>query len=234
MKMAKSDPVKLPSEGLVLTRKRKKWKFAHFDTWPNCFSHLRGSDPRRTRQGIETYLGRKVFVLEIAAGNAQFSLELASRNPEKSYIAIDVKSDRLYFAAKKAQIEGITNIAFLKTHVNEVENIFKPSSIEEIWLTFPDPFPKKRSSKHRLTHPHFLQIYQKVLAKNAPLRFKTDNHNLFLWSLEQFVAEKWSFSELSFDLHESDLPDDYKIKTYYEERYTKEGLPINLATLVKK
>ncbi len=217
----------------IITRKRKKYKFAHFDSFANCFSHAKGADPTTTRKHVFTYLDKtKPLILEIAAGNAQFSLVLAKKYPSKNFIAIDIKSDRLYTSAKRALEEDVQNIIFLRTHMYEVDQIFKKDTIDEIWLTFPDPFPRARSAKHRLTHPSFLKRYATILKKQGSLKFKTDNHNLFLWSLEQFVTQKWQCNELSFDLHESNLPADYKIKTHYEERFTKEGIPINFCTIL--
>lgn len=218
---------------LIITRKRKKYKFANFDSFENCFSHSREDDGTKTNASLMEYLGEKPLVLEIAAGNAQFSLQLAKENPNYNFIAIDIKSDRLYTSAKQAVQEGITNIAFLRTHMNELEEIFKSGTVETIWLTFPDPHPKKRSAKHRLTHNSFLRQYRSILKDTGSLKFKTDNLALFHWSLEQFIADKWHISELTFDLHESNLPQQYKIKTYYEEKFTKQGIPINFITLEK-
>lgn len=222
-----------PFSHLVITRKRKKYKFANFESFENSFSHTRGEDGIKTWQKLKQYLGDKPLILELAAGNAQFSLELAKQNPNYNYIAIDIKSDRLYSGAKQALREGVKNIAFLRTHMNELEEVFKPGSIEVIWLTFPDPHPKKRSAKHRLTHDSYLRKYRNILSDTGKLKFKTDNHDLFLWSLEQFVAKKWQVLELSFDLHESNLPDEYKIKTHYEERFLKQDLKINYCTTSK-
>lgn len=222
----------LEADGLFITRKRKKWKFAHFDSYQNCFSLNRGQDPSSVIQQLDGYLPEnKKLILELAAGNAQFSLELARKYPDINFIAIDIKSDRLYTSAKKALEEGIGNIAFLRTHLNELTKLFSENSVDDIWLTFPDPFPRDRSAKHRLTHDSFLRQYRTLLKQSGALRFKTDNRDLFLWSLEQFVAYKWHITELSFDLHESDLPDDYKINTYYEQRYLKEGKPINYCSI---
>ncbi len=231
----------LDTEGLVITRKRKKWKFAHFNAWSNCFELQKNTDPLIIRRQLKAFftplqgatLQQRRLILELAAGGAEFSLQLARQNPKHNFIAVDVKSDRLYSGAKTALETGITNIAFLRTHMNELAGIFAEYSVDEIWLTFPDPFARKRSAKHRLTHPHFLALYKQALKKPGLLKFKTDNRELFLWSLEQFVAEKWQLKELSFDLHESDLPDEYKTKTYYEQRYTKEGALINFASLTK-
>lgn len=171
------------------------------------------------------------MVLEVAAGNAQFSLELARRYPQNDYIALDIKSDRLYTSAKAALNEGVNNIIFVRAHMNDLPELFEHGSVDEIWLTFPDPFPRDRSAKHRLTHQSFLQKYRTILNDKGVLRFKTDNRELFLWSLEQFVDQKWHITELSFDLHETDLPDDYKINTYYEQRYLRENKSINYCSI---
>lgn len=222
----------LSNNNLYITRKRKKWKFAHFDSYANCFTHSRGGDGEYTYQQLQLYLKQSPTVVELAAGNAQFSLELARRYPEKSFVAVDIKSDRLYTSAKKALEDGVGNIAFVRAHMNDLATIFPKHSIEELWLTFPDPHPKKRSAKHRLTARSFLQQYRAVMKQTGVLKFKTDNRELFSWSLEQFVAEGWWITELSFDLHESPLSDDYKIKTYYEERFTAQGIVTNYCAVV--
>lgn len=229
----------LPNDGLYITRKRKKWKFAHFDSYQNCFSLSRNEDPKTLRKQLDNYfqvqyLESRPVVLELAAGTAELSLELAKRYPEKNFVAIDIKSDRLYTSAKKALAEKINNIAFIRMHINELGQLFGKNSVDEVWLTFPDPYPKKRSAKHRLTHQTFLQLYRNILKDTGTLKFKTDNRDLFLWSLEQFMAEKWEFDELSFDLHESNFPDEYKIKTAYERKFTAKDIPINFVALTKK
>lgn len=224
---AKSDPF----AHLIISRKRKQYKFAHFDSYPNCFAFARGDDPVQIRSGLGSWTNSsKPVVLEIAAGNAQFSLELARRHPDVNFIAADIKSDRLYTSAKQALAEDIGNIAFVRINMLEIDKIFEPSSLGTIWLTFPDPFSRKRSVRRRLTHPQFLSIYSKLLDGSGQLKFKTDSRELFMWSLEQFVAQEWRLSELSFDLHESELPDDYKVMTHYEQRFTQEGIPINLVS----
>ncbi len=228
----------IDTTGLFITRKRKLWKFAHFDSYPNCFSHARKDDGQRTYENLLSYLpnledGKRQLVLEIAAGNAQFSLQLAKKYPEVNFVAADIKSDRLYTSAKQALEEGVENIAFVRMSINEVENVFPENSVETLWLTFPDPFMRKRSIRRRLSHPLFLRQYLKLLSKTGKLKFKTDNRDLFLWSLEQLVAEKWRFEELTFDLHESDLSEDYKIMTYYEKKFMAEGFSINFCSVVQ-
>lgn len=214
----------------IITRKRKKYKFAWFDSLENSFWFARGGDANKFKQDLNNFFIKKQpLILEIAAGNAQFSLELAKRNKNCNFVAIDIKSDRLYTSSKQAFKEKVGNIAFVRTHINELPKIFEPQSVKTIWLTFPDPHPKKRNIKHRLTHPKFLRQYRNLLQKDGELKYKTDNLDLFHWSLEQFVAENWHIKKLSFDLHESNLPEDYKIKTHYETKFFDQGLNINYA-----
>jgi len=213
--MKQSETVE-PSD-FIIARKRKKYKFAHFANAPNCFEAEEFTLPTSEKRPV---------VLEIGAGTGLFSLELARRHPERFYIATDVKADRLQAGARAALEDSVDNIVFVRVHTESLPRLLRPGSISEIWLTFSDPFPKKRYAKHRLTHSRFLELYSQLLVKTGTLHQKTDNHALFDWSLEQFVASHWRITELSYDLHESDLSDDYKVMTTFEQKYSGEGLPI--------
>jgi len=175
------------AEQLFITRKRKKWKFAHFDQWDNC---LQASevDPK---QWANYFTKQQPLIVEIGAGTADLSVGLARQNQNCNFVAIDVKSDRLYKGAKVALHEKLTNIVFVRAQLRQMSELFLPESIDELWITFPDPFPRDKQAKHRLTHSKFLEMYGKLLKPGGVLRFKTDNRELFLWSLEQLVAEGW-------------------------------------------
>ena len=217
------------TEQLFVVRKRKRWKFAHFDQWPNCFQADEVSP-----DFWPTYFGAiRPLTVEIGAGAADLSLGLARRSSARNFVAADVKSDRLYTGAKAALSESLENVAFVRTQLREMEQLFAPHSIQELWMTFPDPFPRQKQAKHRLTHPKFLEIYTKLLTSDGVLRFKTDNRELFLWSLKQLVAQGWRLRELSFDLHQSDLPDDCKITTHFERKYQEKGVAINYVSAVR-
>lgn len=223
-----------PFKHLIISRKRKKYKFAHFDSYDNCFNFFSRDGVVSDSEKLWDYLGAHgELVVELAAGNGQFSLELARRYPSKRFVAIDIKSDRLYSSARKAVAEGVTNVAFVRLQIRDLLNLLTKESVDTLWVTFPDPHPKKRSAKHRLTHKVFLQYYRKILKETGSLHFKTDNLPLFQWSLEQFITDKWQLTELCFDLHESDLSDDYKIKTYYEEMFISQGIATNYCTATK-
>lgn len=200
----------------IITRKRKLYKFALFNNSSICFEFEEWSQEHQT-----------VHNLEIGAGTGLFSENLAKINPEKNFVAVDVKADRLIQGAKQAESDGLKNIRFLRARADQLTQAFSKNSVKYLWVTFPDPYPKKRNSGRRLTHPTFLKIYQELLAEDGALYFKTDATELFKWSLEQLVAEGWQIQRLTFDLHESDLNENYKVMTTYEKRFVGEGLKIN-------
>jgi tRNA (guanine-N7-)-methyltransferase len=216
----------MDTDKLFITRKRKKWKFAHFDQWENCFQ----ASNVTPELWVSYFPKKQPLVVEVGAGSADLSLGLARIDVNHNFIAVDIKSDRLYTGAKLALKENMSNLAFVRAQLRQMSELFAPRSIDELWVTFPDPFPRDKQAKHRLTHSNFLKIYRTLLTPNGVLRLKTDNRELFLWSLEQLVAAGWHITELSFDLHESQLPDAYKITTYYERKFMAQGLPINYVT----
>lgn len=210
----------LNPDDFVIVRKRKKYKFAKFHNAENCFEFDEWRDFYQQRQP-------SVSRLEIGAGTGLFSVELAARYPDKLFAAIDVKADRLQKGAYIALEKGLDNIYFIRARADQIGDLFALSTLVNIWVTFPDPFPKKRAAGRRLTHPYFLRRYAQLLQPGGELLFKHDDRDFFCWSLEQLVAEKWQITELSFDLHESFLDDEYKIMTTYEQRWLNEGKAIN-------
>lgn len=209
---------KLNPDDFVIARKRKKYKFAKFHNAENCFEF----DELIKGQSLE-----KVDVVELGAGTGLFSIELATRHPDRQFVAVDVKADRLQKGAYEALERGISNVRFVRARADQIEELFGAQSLEALWLTFPDPFPRERSARRRMTHPIYLERYAKLLKPSGAFYLKHDNRDFFHWSLEQLVAKRWCIEELGFDLHESDLSDDYKIKTTYEKRWLKEGLTTN-------
>jgi tRNA (guanine-N7-)-methyltransferase len=202
----------LNPEDYIITRKRKKYKFALFANSPLCFE-------------AEEWTGQApAEIVELAAGTGLFGVALA-QSTGKQTLAVDVKADRLQTGARRATEESMTNMRFLRARIeDQLADLLQPATVEHLWITFPDPFPKKRAAKNRLTHPKFLALYQQLLGANGALYFKTDSHDLFTWSLERLVQDGWTITELSFDLHDSPLPADYKVMTTYERRFTAEGL----------
>ena len=214
----------LNPDDFVVARRRKKYKFAKFHNAKNCFE-------------FEEWQKQTVDVVELGAGTGLFCVELASRHPDKRFVAIDVKADRLQKGAYAAFERGISNVQFVRARADQITELFDKHSLEALWLTFPDPFPRVRSARRRMTHPIYLEKYAILLRKGLTLNrgeksesmfnglcLKHDDDDFFQWSLEQLVEQGWCIDELSFDLHDSNLPDDYKVQTTYEVRWLNEGL----------
>lgn len=228
----------------IITRKRKKYRFALFARSPLCFELDEWRNSRlpclfRVRPGANSGTTEKVLqdgpgaswgqaepvkiTVEVGAGTGLFSVELAERHPDQLFIAVDVKGDRLQKGAREAEARGFTNIFFVRARADQLSEIVEEHSVTAIWLTFPDPFPKKRSANRRLTSDTYLSTYTNMLKRKGSLCLKHDNIDFFTWSLEQLVSAGWLLHELSFDLHSSNLPESYKIKTSYEPRWLEEG-----------
>lgn len=198
----------------IITRKRKKYKFALFANSTLCFE-------------IEEWPSHLIDEVEMGAGTGLFSVELATLYSERKFLALDIKADRLQKGAREAEARGLQNIWFVRARADQLAEIVEPNSLASIWLTFPDPYPKKRSTGRRLTHANFLKIYRQTLSFDGCLQFKHDNLSFFCWSLEQLVTDKWQIDELSFDLHNSSKEDYTKIMTTYEKRWVDQGATIN-------
>lgn len=162
--------------------------------------------------------------LEIGCGKGAFIIELAKRNPDINYIAIE-KTPNVIVTGAEALIEsGINNVRFCLGQAEYLLHLFRPHTIDRLYLNFSCPFPKESYAKHRLTHTRFLEIYREVLKSGAEIHQKTDNRRLFEFSIEHFSANGFVMKNVSLDLHNSGF--EGNIMTEYETRFTNMGLPI--------
>ena len=162
---------------------------------------------------------------ELACGRGEYSIGLAKLFPERNYIGVDVKGDRLWKGSTLAVEGNINNVGFLRTHMLVIENFFEPGELDEIWLTFPDPRPRKRDIKRRLTNSRYLDIYKYILKPEGQFRFKTDNTPLFEYTLEELSLRNDIVDlVVTHDLYNSELRHEgFDIKTRYEEMFTAKG-----------
>ena len=175
---------------------------------------------------------KKVFadqlpiVLELGCGKGEYTLGLARIFPNRNHIGVDIKGDRLWVGSGVALREDIQNAAFLRTQIQFLEHFFLKGEIDEIWITFPDPRPKQKDEKRRLTSPKLLGIYQNLLKEDGWLKFKTDNTGLFNYTQELITQNKIRVKNLFFtrDLYNSEyLNDHHEIKTKYERKFASLG-----------
>jgi tRNA (guanine-N7-)-methyltransferase len=157
------------------------------------------------------------ITVELACGRGEYTTGLARLFPDRNYIGVDIKGDRIWKGSTIAIEQGLTNVGFLRTHISHIEFFFEPGEIDELWITFPDPRPKKRDIKRRLTSPGYLASFKRLLKPGGFLRLKTDNTGLFDYSMEQLnLRTDLDDFRQTDDLYSSDLrPECFDIKTRY-------------------
>jgi len=166
------------------------------------------------------------IIVDLGCGKGEYTIELARRFEEKNYIGIDIKGARIWKGAKQALDENINNAAFIRTRVELINSFFDSNEIDEIWLLFPDPQPKKK--KKRLTSGKFLNLYKKILRTDGIVHLKTDSDLLYLYTLEIAKYNNLKVECFTDDLYNSNLIDDsLSIKTYYENQFLEQGSNIN-------
>jgi tRNA (guanine-N7-)-methyltransferase len=191
--------------------------------FPNVFSN----ENENAEELLDYYFGNgEPFTLEIGCGHGDYSIELAKMYPERNFIGIDYKGDRIYAAAEKAIGLNIKNAAFLLSGAEKLSDIFSKGKVEEIFIPFPDPHYPRKSFK-RLVAKIFLNIYKNIVTENAKGHFKTDDEELYNYTLNILKAENCKIYFSTSNLYAEKGLDHYlTIKTKYEMRYINEGREI--------
>jgi tRNA (guanine-N7-)-methyltransferase len=214
--------------------KRKLKKFAEVSTFPNCFflsfedSKAEGL-PLKGKWNNEYFRNENPIVLELGCGKGEYTVGLAKRFPDKNFIGVDIKGNRIWTGAKEAIESGLNNVAFIRTRIDFIEACFALGEVSEIWITFPDPQPLKTTARQRLTHMIFLQRYRRILKKGGIINLKTDSE--FFYNFSREVVAENAFLELDAtnDLYGSPEKREEAlttIKTYYEQLFSKKGFRI--------
>ncbi|MDE5780812.1 MAG: tRNA (guanosine(46)-N7)-methyltransferase TrmB [Lachnospiraceae bacterium] len=164
--------------------------------------------------------------IEIGMGKGRFITELAVMHPEINFIGIEKYSSVLVRAVDKRKELDINNLMFVRMDAEYIENVFAENEVSKIYLNFSDPWPKDRHAKRRLTSRQFLARYDKILKRDGTIEFKTDNRDLFDFSMEEVPAAGWSVIEYTYNLHDSQMAVG-NIMTEYEERFSSMGNPIH-------
>ena len=171
--------------------------------------------------------------LEIGCGKGTFVCEMAKRHPECFFVAVEKVPDVVLLAMEKAKTAELSNVVFVNGDASTLTEAFAEGELDEIYLNFSDPWPKKGHAKRRLTHRNFLAVYNKILSDNGALFFKTDNRPLFDFSLEEMTEFGLKLSDITFDLHNSPYEAD-NIHTEYENTFSARGYTINRVVARKK
>jgi len=219
-----------------MSKRNKLQKFAELLIFPNVYENYDASDPklvglhgaevqRKGQWRSQHFENENSIVLELACGRGEYTLALARRYPQRNFIGVDIKGARIWKGAKIALEEDLHNVAFLRTRIEQITYFFAENEVDEIWITFPDPFPRKSKANRRLTSPNFLNAYRKILKKDGLMHLKTDAPTLFNYTLETLKADE--HCEILYqnpDIYAAELPlEELEVKTYYEKMHLRAG-----------
>lgn len=219
--------------------KAKMFKINSVATFPNVFQNPHFTNPKlinskgeevelKGKWRNEVFKNNNPLVLELACGKGDYTLALAEKYPDKNFVGVDIKGARIYTGAKNALEKKMANVAFARMKIENITNFFAEGEVDEIWITFPDPFPKKGDAKRRLTAPLFLKRYATICKPNALVNFKTDDLPLFHFTKE--MAEQAGFPLLYYKENIYAAPLDFEelnIQTFYEKSHLASGRTIN-------
>lgn len=192
---------------------KKLIRFAELKTFPNVLQF-----PENMKGGWAGFFANNnPIILELACGKGEYTIGLAQLFPNKNFIGIDLKGNRIWVGAKKALQLNLHNTAFLRTQIDSLDIYFAESEVSEIWITFPDPQLRTGKAKKRLTHPKFLRLYKQILTPGGYVHLKTDSPVLYKFT--KLVIERYNCQVLEDKPHlycDSNLTEELKIKTHYE------------------
>jgi tRNA (guanine-N7-)-methyltransferase len=194
----------------------------------NANYHLKG------KWDTEVFKNSHPIVLELGCGKGEYSVGLAKHFPNKNFIGLDIKGNRIWKGAKEAFEKNMNNVVFIRTRIDFITSLFDENEVDEIWITFPDPQPKDRLARKRLTSPLFIERYKQILKPNGIIHLKTDHEGFFRYTLEEIEAHNYHLIEHTFNLYGEKIADlDEKtrnilsIKTFYENLFSQKGHSIH-------
>jgi tRNA (guanine-N7-)-methyltransferase len=207
--------------------KDKLRRFAEIETFSNVLQ-LDAGKPYKGEWSKSFFKNDNPVVLELACGKGEYTVNLAVMFPDKNFIGIDYKGNRIWRGAKTAIEDGVNNVAFIRMQIETLTEFFAKGEVDEIWITFPDPQPQLSREKKRLTSPRFLNMYIEVLKPGGCVNLKTDNDDFYSYTAEKIKELRLKEHINTADLYHSEYADEVlSIKTYYEKKYLKDNKNIN-------
>ena len=202
---------------------KKLIRFQAIDTYSNVLQY-----PENMKGNWKDYFKNdNPITLELACGKGEYSVNLGRENPDRNFIGVDIKGNRIHAGAKAALAEGLGNVAFLRIHIGQNTKYFAAKEVSQIWIIFPDPFLRKGKAKNRLTHSRFLLAYQHILKAGGTINLKTDSLPLYEFTLETIAEQGCIIHENIADIYGKGLATGpLAIQTFYEKMHLAEGRTI--------
>lgn len=207
--------------------KHKLQRFAENETFSNLFQHhhydvRNDAFPLKGKWNAEYFHNDNPIIVEVGCGRGEYTVSMARHFPDKNFIGMDRKGARLWRGCKDATIENLANAAFIRGQIDDIEHYFAPGEVSEIWVTFPDPQPKK--ARRRLVSPNFVERYRNVWGETGVLHLKTDSRLLYEYLLETAAEEQWHITDNIEDVYaSSNHPFLTEIQTFYEKKWLEQG-----------
>jgi tRNA (guanine-N7-)-methyltransferase len=218
---------------------KKLSRFADVGRYDNCIEvpngHFIAELAQKGKWSSGHFHNSNPITLELACGKGEYTLGQARMFPDRNFIGMDIKGNRIWKGATEARRDGLLNVAYLRTHIDHIDKYFGPNEVAEIWIIFPDPQPQK--DRKKLTSPLFLDRYRKILVEGGTVNLKTDNFPLWEFTMEVIAEQELNVLGQSKDLYAdldagvspylNEREDILRIRTYYEGLWLKEGRKIN-------
>ncbi|WP_163444623.1 tRNA (guanosine(46)-N7)-methyltransferase TrmB [Flavobacterium columnare] len=206
--------------------KNKLKRFKENEIFDNVIQPTRdevvnGNFPYKGKWRSTFFKNDNPIIVELGCGKGEYTIGLASRNPNVNYIGIDVKGARFWRGAKTAVENGMNNTAFVRTQIELIEGVFDAHEIDEIWITFPDPQIKYKRTKHRMTNSEFLKIYKRILKPDGVVNLKTDSEFMHGYTLGLLHGEGHEVLYANHNIYKNEgAPNEVlEIQTFYEKQY---------------
>jgi len=212
--------------------KNKLKRFKENETFKNVIQPSREEILNGTfslKGNWNTFFGNdNPIILELGCGKGEYTIGMAKQDDSKNYIGIDIKGARFWRGAKTAIEENLANVAFLRTQIELIDQLFANNEVSEIWITFPDPQIKYKRTKHRLTNEVFLEKYKTILKKEGVVNLKTDSEFMHGYTLGLLHGKGLEVLYANHDVYknEGSPKEVLEIQTFYEKQYLEKGKPI--------
>lgn len=206
--------------------KHKLQRFAENETFTNLFQHQNydvrnDAFPLKGRWKSDYFHNDHPIVVEVGCGRGEYTVAMARHFPDKNFIGMDRKGARIWRGCKDATLENLSNAAFIRGQIDDIDRYFGPGEVSEIWVTFPDPQPKK--ARRRLVSPNFVERYRHVWGETGVLHLKTDSRLLYEYLLETAEEEKWHVTDNIENVYASnEHPFLTEIQTFYEKKWLEQ------------
>jgi len=211
--------------------KNKLKRFAENETFENLFQHIHFNainEPFALKGSwnVNYFKNNNPIVLELGCGRGEYTIGMAQRFPDKNFIGIDRKGARIWRGCKDSIQQNLTNVAFLRIRIEDIEYYFENNEVHEIWVTFPDP--QLRKERKRLISPNFISKYNQIIDEDGIIHLKTDSRELYDYVLATAPIENWKVLENIPDIDTSFAPSLLsEIRTFYEKKWLEEGKVIS-------